>query len=173
MLIKACPICDKFFQRNQLKNHMDLCYGDNNTLKRKYNVESHLNILLSEQPQVNFVDNWDEQNFEVDTEALDNEFHSKQESTLGSNSNESFGDDLEYFRTELIYNELEAQPPNELNNSRKLNFSLQNKCPDLSFIIRKSLDLYNIVQEENITRTSYEIIVNFFNNWILSDDFGK
>ena len=38
--------------------------------------------------------------------------------------------------------------------------------------LRKSLELYNIIQCEKISRDAYEKLVLFFNSWIFSDEFG-
>lgn len=39
--------------------------------------------------------------------------------------------------------------------------------------VRRSLELYCLVQEENISRKAYEQLIQMFNKWIAENDFGE
>lgn len=70
-----------------------------------------------------------------------------------------------------IETEGDTEPNN--NNNLPLKFEIFNNNNKMDLNLKKSMELYNIVQEENVTRETHEKLVNFFNNWILNEGFGK
>ncbi|KAI8137456.1 hypothetical protein BJV82DRAFT_583731 [Fennellomyces sp. T-0311] len=118
-----------------------------------------------------------------DSESASDDSHSSEEDDDYSGSDDSFSfnymmDDDSHSVNETMEDEsyflpntIAHEQPRPKNTESPETFTIP-PTRNLSIIQQKSLELYEMVMDKNVTREVFRAFSNFINDWILDEDFG-